>query len=94
MNFLSVVWSIPFDNLSLMKQDDVLVEDNDHNMDDPENFEVTGACEKTIIHGEVVGALTMFPHTISEASVKDPKCYLTSLGHSMYFDCYLAGEAC
>jgi hypothetical protein len=40
-----------------MKQDTVLVEDNDHNVDDPENFEVTGACVKTIINGEVVVAL-------------------------------------
>lgn len=31
---------VPFDNHSLMKQDGVLVEDNDHNTDDPENFEV------------------------------------------------------
>lgn len=46
MNFISVALIIPFDNHSLMIQDDVLVEDNDHNTDDPENFEVIGACGK------------------------------------------------
>lgn len=91
MNFLSVACFIPCDNHSLMKQDDVLVEDNDHTTNDPENFEVTGACAKTILNGEVVGALTMFPHTIS---VETPQVLpYESLGHSMYFDCYLAGEA-
>ncbi|XP_023634976.1 uncharacterized protein LOC17880449 isoform X3 [Capsella rubella] len=40
--------------IPMIDTEDVPVEDNDHNMDDPDNFEVTGACAKTKKNGELV----------------------------------------